>query len=124
MSQVRVILQGTVSDYTSCMTAVKKACAFVEENEPGTLVYECFADEVSGRLLWHETYADADAFITHMQNMNETGIIGEMMAAVTPDQVTSLIPSEDPRVVQALEQFGILPLRGVGGFVRPVEKLA
>lgn len=118
MSQVRIILQATISDYASCMTTAKKACAFVEENEPGTLVYECFADELSGRLLWHETYADADAFITHMENMNETGILGDMMAASTPDQVTSLNPSEDPRVVQTLEQFGSLQLCDVGGVVR------
>lgn len=118
MSKVRTILQGPVSDYAAFMTSVKKACTFVEENEPGTLVYECFADELSGRALWHEVFADVDALLTHADNMNQTGILGEMLTVLTPDQVMVLSGSEDPRVQQFAEQFNALKLSGVGGFVR------
>lgn len=118
MSKVRTILQGPVSDHEAFMTSVKKALAFVEENEPGTVVYECFADESSGRALWHEMFTDEDAWVTHITNMTETGILPEMLEVLTPDQVTVVTSSQDPRVLEIAQQFGAVRLHGVGGFVR------
>lgn len=118
MGKVRFIIQGPINDYETFTTFVKKACSFVEENEPGALAYECFADEVNGRAVWHEIYADADAFVTHFENLNETGMLGDMLSVFTPEQVTLLTRVTDPRVREIAEQFGAVELHGVGGVLR------
>lgn len=73
MSKVRVISQGSAKNYEGLSAFVKRGCAFVEENEPGALAYECFADEGSGRVVWHEIYEDEDAFVTHVQISRRAG---------------------------------------------------
>ncbi len=118
MSKVRLIVQGSVTNYEGYTEAVKRACAYVEENEPGTLVYECFADEERGRTVWHEIYADADALLTHYQNMMETGLAEQAMQAFQPEQVTVLTRITDPRVEDLVQQFGAVKLHGLAGVVR------
>lgn len=118
MSKVRILIQGPVSDYESFVDFAKRACMFVEENEPGALAYEYFADQESGRAVMHELYADADAFVNHFENLTDTGMLDELMQVLTPEQVTSLNRVTDPRVKEIAEQFGAVALHGVAGVVR------
>jgi hypothetical protein len=45
MGTIRAIVRGTTTDYSAFVRVAERACALVEENEPGTLRYECFTDE-------------------------------------------------------------------------------
>lgn len=118
MGKVRILIQGPVSDYESFVDFAKRACVFVEENEPGALAYEYFADQEIGRAVIHELYADADAFVTHFQNLTDTGMLDELMQILTPEKVTLLSRVTDERVKEIAEQFGAVALHGVAGVVR------
>ncbi|MDP8970508.1 MAG: hypothetical protein M3N52_08465 [Actinomycetota bacterium] len=118
MSKVRVISQGTTSNYEAFSELVKRMCAHVEEHEPGAEAYECFADETSGQVLWHEMYQDADAFLAHVQGLTDGGLMDELMKVYTIDKITSLVRLTDERITGLLEQFGAVQLHGVGGLVR------
>lgn len=108
MSEIRAIIEGTAKDYDAFTDIAKRACAFVEENEPGILSYECFTDETSGRFLWKETYQDAAAFLTHGQHMSETGIMDEVTQVVDFDRVTILDPVPDAQARGVLAQMGAI----------------
>lgn len=118
MSKVRILIQGPVTDYERFVDFAERACKFVEENEPGALAYEYFGDQEVGRAVMHELYADADAFVTHFQNLTDTGMLGELMQVLTPEKVTLLNRVNDPRVKEIAEQFGAVALHGVAGVVR------
>lgn len=118
MSKVRITIDGTVEDYEALSSFAKRAGTFVEEHEPGTLAWECFADEVSGRVLWHEIYTDADAFLAHMQHMTEEGYLDEFMQLMSINGVLSLARVTDDRVTDVLAGFGATHLHGVTGVVR------
>lgn len=118
MSGIRAIIEGSIKDYEAFAELAKRACAFVEENERGILVYECFADQASGRFLWQETYRDDEAFLTHVRNMTETGIMGEAMAVADFDRTTILDPVTDPQAREVLEQMGAVQLNGLARVVR------
>lgn len=118
MSKVRIISQGTTDNYEAFSGLVKRMCAHVEEHEPGAIAYECFADETTGRALWHEMYEDADAFLAHVQGLTDTGLMDELMHLYSIERITSLARVTDERVTDILEQFGAVQLHGVGGIVR------
>lgn len=118
MSAVRMISQGATKDHEAFSEVVKRACVFVEEHEPGTVAYECFADEVSGRVLWDELFADADAFVTHIHNLSETGTLEELLGVYEIEQITVLTPIVDGRVKEIAEQFGAVELHRLGSVVR------
>lgn len=118
MSKVRVISQGTTNDYEAFSDVVKRMCAHVEEHEPGAEAYECFADEMSGQVLWHEMYENADAFLAHVQGLTQAGLMDELMQVYTIGRITSLVRVTDERITEVLQQFGATQLHGVGGIVR------
>lgn len=118
MSKVRVVIQGTATGYEAFANVAKRMRAHVEENEPGALAYECFADETTGQVLWHELYEDADAFLAHFQGMSDNGLMDEMLRTFTIEKVTSLARVTDERVSGLLEQFGGVQLHGLTGLVR------
>jgi len=118
MSKVRIISHGTTHDYEAFRRLVKRMCAHVERNEAGAEAYECFANETSGQVFWHEMYESADAFFAHMQGLDETGLIVELMQLYRIDTITSLVRVTDGRIDEALQRFGANQLHGAGGIVR------
>lgn len=118
MSTVRMLSQGSTNDYEAFSDVVKRACLFVEDHEPGTRAYECFADEASGRVVWHEMFDDADAFVAHVQNLSDSGLLEDLMRVYEIERITALTRISDPRVKEIAQQFGAVELHGVGGVVR------
>jgi quinol monooxygenase YgiN len=118
VSTVRLISQGTTNDHQALSEFVDRGCAYVRTNEPGALAYECFADEASGRVLWHETYEDVDAFLLHVQNLMETGMLEDLMKVYDIERISVLSRVTDPRMKEVVQQFGAVELHGLGGVVR------
>jgi quinol monooxygenase YgiN len=118
MSTVRVVVRATTSNYDTFTEIAKRACAFVDEHEPGALAYECFANETNGNILWHEMYADEDAFLAHAKNFTTNGIIEDTMRVVEMGRPTILTRITDPRVREVATQFGATELHGLAGIVR------
>lgn len=118
MSNVRIIIEGTTSDYDSFSRVAERLRAHVEAHEPGAVAYECFADETTGQVLWHERFEDADAFLNHITSMQQTGLMAEMLEVFSIQKVAALEPVVDLRVAEVLDQFGATRLHGLAGVVR------
>ena len=118
MSEVRVLSLGITNDYESFSELMKRATSFIEENEPGTLAMEVFADEASGRVVVHERYADADAFMTHVEGLMAGGRIGELARVFELERLTFLTRIDDERVAAVARQFNASAVAEVAGFIR------
>ncbi len=118
MGTITAIVRGTAKDYDAFVVLADRACALVEENESGTLRYECFVDEETAQFVWHEVYEDGAALLAHGQNLAEAGIIEEVGQLVDFDGMTILGDEIDPDVKQALSQMGAQVLKRRVGVVR------
>ncbi len=105
MSTVRVLWHGETRDVEGHAALVKRMHAFIEQYEPETLVWECFADQLTGQVVWHEVYASGDAFLFHLRNLDEQDFFGEFVRLVRMTSVTSLEPVTDDRVWTELRSF-------------------
>ncbi len=118
MSKVRIVIQAKVRDYEGFTSLAKQLCERVEAEEPGTLAYEWFADQMAGRATLHEIYADEEAFLEHFEGVSRRGDLEEFLELVEIEQVTVLNRIVDPRVREIAEQFNAMELHGVAGVVR------
>jgi quinol monooxygenase YgiN len=118
MGTIRAIVRGTTTDFSAFVIVAERACALVEENEPGTLRYECFTDEETAQFVWHEVYEDAQALFQHNQNLSDAGIMEEVGPIVEWDGMTVLGDVSDPELHNALGQFGAQILKRQVGVVR------
>lgn len=118
MARVCAILQGTTTDYPAFVRNAERACASVTADEPGALVYECFADESTGAFVWHEVYADSDALLTHIANATEKGIADEFLQLVDLDGITVLGEVDSPELQQVLDTFNAARLAPVAAVER------
>lgn len=118
MSKIQVISQGTSSNCDAFSRLINRDTPLVEEKEPGALAYECFADEDSGRIVFLETYANADAFVTHVQNVASNGGLDELLKVYEVERITVMTDNTDPRVKEIAQQFGAVELHLLSGFVR------
>jgi quinol monooxygenase YgiN len=62
--EIRFVLDIEVRDIERFKEVVRD-CVEVSREEPGTLVYDWYLDEESGRARLYEAYADADAVRVH-----------------------------------------------------------
>lgn len=118
MDNIRAIVRGTATDYDGFLRFAERVCTLVEENEPGTLRYECFVDDETAQFVWHEVYEDGPAFFQHNENLAEAGIMEEAGQLVEFDGMTVLGDVDDPEVREALGQFGAQILRRHVGVMR------
>lgn len=72
--------------------------ADVVKNEPGTLVYNCYIDEVSRRLCFTDRYASSEAFMAHLGNPVVGEALGKILAIADLNGLTILgEPSDEVR---------------------------
>lgn len=118
MSRVRVLSQGITTDYEAFARLMKRETAHIEEHEPGTLVMEVFADELSGRVVVHELYSDADAFMTHVEGLMDSERIVEFSEVFELERLTFLTKIDDERVATIARRFNATTVGEVAGFTR------
>ncbi len=116
MEQVRILVEGEVRDHEEHALLAKRIQAFVEQYEPDTLVWEVFADPLTGHVVWHEVHRSADAYLFHADNMEQQRFFDEFVRQTRLSGVTVLSPVTDDRVWQRLRSFHadfLVPLAGV-----------
>lgn len=118
MGNIRAIVRGTAKDFDAFVDLAERICALVDENEPGTLRYECFVDKEAATFLWHEVYEDPEAFFKHNQNLAEAGVMEEVSELVDFDGMTVLGDVTDPELREGLNGFGAEILTRQVGVVR------
>jgi len=70
--------EGRLEEFKAIAQAL---LAGVREKDPGTLAYDWYLDEKSGRCVVHEHYADSAAGIAHLQNAG--ALLGQLAGTVT-----------------------------------------
>lgn len=118
MSEIRGMVLGTFNDYGKFTDLAKRLCGFIEEHEPGTLLYEFFADEASSRFVVLERYADAGAFMAHNQNLVDQGFMGEVGQLATFDSALVLGGVQDEQAKAVFDQLGAVELSAVASVDR------
>ena len=83
----RSIVEWTTDDFPLVVEVAGRISDYVEANEPETLVIEWFGDENSGKMIWYQVYASDEAFLTHAQNMMETGFRAEIQQLLAQDRL-------------------------------------
>jgi quinol monooxygenase YgiN len=114
----RSIVEWTTSDYDAVTDLVRRMIAYMEENEPDTLAFECFGDRAHGRCVWYQVYSNDEAFVKHAQNMAEAGFSDEARALLSDLRVVQLTPITHPQMQAMAQQVGAEQLEPVDGLVR------
>lgn len=118
MSEVRLLSHGVTNDYESFSEVMKRETSLIEENEPGSLAMEVFADEASGRVVVHERYADADAFMAHVESIMAGDRFAQLAQVFELERLTFLTRIDDERVATVARQFSASMVAEVSGFTR------
>ncbi len=117
--QVRILGQGVAKDYDAFCAFMRSQGTLLEETEPGTLLFEVFADPDSARVTIHEVYADADAFVEHTEAlMGSSERLTRFMEVYELKRMTFLSDAEDERVRRAAEMMRATLMRPVVSFDR------
>ncbi len=103
LDEVKSAVQGLVQD--------------VQQNEPGTLFYRCFADEATGKVSFVDTYASSEAFLTHLSRPTVEKAIGAIMERADVEHCT-VFGTVDANAKAALDKFQAEYLPEVAGFSR------
>lgn len=111
MGQVRIIIQGNIRDYGE-FSDINARAAEAVRHEVGT-TWECFADEVTGRAMYVESYANEETFVSHFQSLLESGLGGDLMKVYEIERVTLLTPTDDPGVNGIMQEFDATVMRQV-----------
>lgn len=102
--QVRYAILGSVKDADAYQDLAQRACTQASAEEPGTLVYNWFLGD-DGVGINEELFESTEAFLTHVGNMTESGLMDEFMQLVDIQAVRVLGPVDDA-AREALAGFG------------------
>jgi quinol monooxygenase YgiN len=118
VAEVRVIAQLTERDPRAASDFVERVSVFVAEGLPGTLAWETFRDESTGRWVWYEVFADEQALASYEQAVRDQGLRSEAGRIFEFESVTLLTPLEDPKLAALFDQIGATSMRTMAGFAR------
>ena len=92
MSLFRVVMEVTTDDFDGLMDLFAEATASLEEHLPGTLAWETFADEASGKVLIYEVHRDESAANAYEHHMDSQGFVARAFELFTSARVIILSP--------------------------------
>ncbi|HEY7875995.1 MAG TPA: antibiotic biosynthesis monooxygenase [Actinomycetota bacterium] len=118
MSEVRTLSVGVAKDYEAFCRFIKDQSPLLQETEPGTLLFEVFADQDSGRVVVHERYADADAFVAHVEALMDSSRLQEFTDVYELKRLTFLTKITDERVKRVAQMLGAIEVEAVVTFDR------
>jgi len=95
----------------------RRATAYIEAQLPGTLVWELFVDEDSGRGLMYQVHASEEAEHSYEQAMVSQGFQAELGEHADLDEIIMLSPVT-PQTRSELKQFGGVAMARVAGVSR------
>lgn len=102
---VRLVSQGTTSNYDDYLVIIKKREDHLRESS-GAVRVEGYGDRDSGTVYFDEEWADGDALMNHLGQMQESGLFDELMSLQSIDSLFLLTPTDHPGVNALLDQFG------------------
>lgn len=100
-------IQSTVSDLVQD----------VHDNEPGTVSYNCYVDDASGRVCFLDTYASSEALVEHLGREPVGQALATIMENSTTNQLT-LFGDVTPECAEAVAPLGARIMPHHAGFER------
>lgn len=102
---IRLISQGKVSNYDDYLVTIRKWEDHVRQ-APGAIRVEGYGDRATNTVYFDEEWADGDAVMNHFGQMQESGLLDELMSVQSIDSLTLLTPTDHPGVNALLDQLG------------------
>lgn len=102
---IRIISNATVSDYDGYLAFARKWEDLVR-NSPGAVRVEAYGDRKTNTVFYDEEWADGDALLHHVGQMQESGLLDELMQRQTMEALVLLTPTDHAGVLTLLDQFG------------------
>lgn len=105
MNRVRMITDIGVHDYEGAVRVLTRAARFIEQNLPGTLAWDMFADEAREHITMYEEFADESALFEYEETLVGLGYRDDLVQYVDVAQTVVLGPVSEPRVIELLHQI-------------------
>ena len=118
MNRVRMITDIRVRDYESAVEVLTRAAGYIEQNLPGTLAWDMFADEAREHITMYEEFADESALFEYEETLVGLGYRDDLVQYVDSAQTVVLGPVSDPRVTEMLGRMGAPHRKQVVGVSR------
>jgi len=104
MNRVRMITDIGLRDYEGAVQVLTRAARFIEQNLPGTLAWDMFADEAREHITMYEEFVDESALFEYEETLVGLGYRDELVQYVDVAQTVVLGPVSEPRVIELLRR--------------------
>ena len=94
-----------VSDYEGAVEVLTRAAGYIEQNLPGTLAWDMFADDAREHITMYEEFADEFALFEYEETLVGLGYRDDLVQYVDVGQTVVLGPVSDPRVIEMLSRM-------------------
>jgi quinol monooxygenase YgiN len=101
-----VITDFKINDYKAAVEVLSRAAGYIEQNLPGTLAWDMFADEACEHITMYEEFADESALFEYEETLVGLGYRDELLQYADLAQTVVLGPVSDPRIIEMIRQIG------------------
>lgn len=116
---MRMITDIKVNDYEKAVEVLTRAAGYIEQNLPGTLAWDMFADEAREHITMYEEFADELALLEYEETLVGLGYRDDLVQYVDVGQVVVLGPVSDPRITEMLDRIEAPRRSHIVGVSRP-----
>lgn len=106
MKRVRMITDIKINDYEGAVEVLTRAAGYIEQNLPGTLAWDMFADEAREHITMYEEFADESALFEYEETLVGLGYRDDLVQYVDVAETVVLGPVSEPRVIEMIRQIG------------------
>ncbi len=92
MGEFRVVMEVTTNTYGKLVELLREASTSIEQRIPGTVAWEVFGDEATGRVLIVEEFQNEDAADAYEKLMESSGFVERAYDLFTSARVLILNP--------------------------------
>jgi quinol monooxygenase YgiN len=94
-----------INDYEGAVEVLTRAAGYIEQNLPGTLAWDMFADEAREHITMYEEFADESALFEYEETLVGLGYRDELLQYADLAQTVVLGPVSDPRIIEMLRRI-------------------
>ena len=118
VKRVRVITDISVHDYESAVEVLTRAAGYIEQNLPGTIAWDMFADGAREQITMYEEFADESALFEYEETLVGLGYRDELLQYADLAETVVLGPVSEPRVIEMIRQIGAPQRKHIVGVSR------
>jgi hypothetical protein len=113
-----MITDISVHDYERAVEVLSRAAQYIEENLPGTIAWDMFADQAKEHITMYEEFADESALFEYEETLVGLGYRDDLIQYADVAQTVVLGPVSDPRVSEMLRRMKVPHRKHIVGVSR------